>query len=137
MKPASLVAVVAVAGLAGCGGPIRADELERGVESLGALAAEGEVLADGVARERTKTTFTRVQARTLAEQADHEAEKLADAQAGPALSASKAEAVALASKVSEALGRLRTRPDAVATGRAAKRELSGLSDDADRLVRRL
>jgi hypothetical protein len=123
--------------LSGCGGPIKADELERGVESLGALASEGVVLADGVARDRTKVTFTRVQARTLAEEADHEAEKLADARAPAALAASKDRAVSLAQDVSDALGEIQVRPADPAAARAVKRTLRELSDDADTLVRRL
>src|SRR5215217_1026256 len=79
--------------LGGCGGPIRTDELQRGVQSLAALAAEGAILADGTARDRTKATFTRVQARTLGEEADHESEKLADATAPPELARAKAAGV--------------------------------------------
>ncbi|HEX5989118.1 MAG TPA: hypothetical protein VFY75_02745 [Solirubrobacterales bacterium] len=62
----------------GCG-DLSDNELNRGVESLSALAAQGQLVANGVARDETKTTYARAMARTLGEEADHEAEKLADA----------------------------------------------------------
>src|SRR4051794_12183802 len=123
--------------LAGCGGPIRADELQRGVQSIGALAAEGELLADGTARDRTKTTFTRVQARTLGEQATHEAEKLADATAPPRLERARSSGVRLAQDVADALGELQVRPDDPAVGAAARGRLGRLSDEATSLAGRL
>jgi hypothetical protein len=57
----------------GCGDLSR-DELNRGVESLSALAAQGELIANGVARDATKSTYTRVMAKTLGGEAEHEAE---------------------------------------------------------------
>jgi hypothetical protein len=47
--------------LSGCGDLSR-DELNRGVESLSALAAQGELIANGVARDATKSTYARVMA---------------------------------------------------------------------------
>lgn len=44
--------------LSGCGDLSR-DELNRGVESLSALAAQGQLIANGVARDATKSTYTR------------------------------------------------------------------------------
>src|SRR3954454_18928676 len=82
-----LVIVVAWAA-AGCGDLSRG-ELERGVGSLGAISAEGELLARDISRHRTKKTFARVRARELAEDADHEAEKLHDATPAPDVAAAK------------------------------------------------
>jgi hypothetical protein len=132
-----LPALIAVVALAGCGGPIQDEELRRGIASLGALAAEGELLADGAARDRTRATFTRVQARTLAEEADHEAEKLADAQATASLAAARDEAVKLAQDVSDALAELRVRPGDETGARSAKRTLHELTGKADVLIGRL
>ena len=49
------------------------------MESISSAAAEGGLLAQGVAEDRTRSTFTRVQSGDLAEQMTHEAEKLQDA----------------------------------------------------------
>src|SRR5215208_6514539 len=73
--------LVIVCALAGCGGPVQREELGRGIDSLRSIAAEGSVLARGVADNRTRSAFVRVQTRALSDDADHEAEKLNDAQA--------------------------------------------------------
>src|SRR5215213_9018486 len=65
----------------GCGGPMQPQELARSVQTLESSAAEGALLANGVARDRTKATFVRAHSRDLGETVDHEAEKLADADA--------------------------------------------------------
>jgi hypothetical protein len=123
--------------MSACGGSLRADELRRGVESVGSLAAEGALLADGVARDRTRTTFTRVQARTVGEDATHEAEKLSDATTGATLSADKAAAVKLAQDTADALGDLQVAPDDAAAAQGTRTTLRRLSDRASRLARRL
>src|SRR5947207_11293608 len=88
-----LVALLAVGAIAatvvGCGGPIMRDELQRGVETLGSTAEEGRLLGRDVARDRSKNTFVRVEARALADDADHEAEKLADAGANGSVASVK------------------------------------------------
>lgn len=45
--------------LAGCGGPIKPDELARSIQRLESSAAEGARLADEVARDRTRATYAR------------------------------------------------------------------------------
>ena len=72
---------VMTAALAGCGGPITPGELSRSIQTMESSAAEGALLADDVARDRTKATFVRVHARDLSDVVTHEAEKLNDAQA--------------------------------------------------------
>jgi hypothetical protein len=120
--------------LAGCGGAMRADELARSVEALGSAAAEGALIARDAADDRTKTTFVRARARELGETVEHEAEKLADADATGEVAEAKARAVDLADRISEALGRLQTSPDdAVEAGRSA-RVLTRLADEATRLA---
>jgi hypothetical protein len=113
--------VLAVLG-SGCGGAIRADELSRSVDMLVSSAGEGELLAEGVAADRTKATFVRVRARELGEIVDHEGEKLNDASAKPELAAEKKAAVGLAEQISSALGQLQISPtDESAATRAGKR----------------
>lgn len=131
---ARITLLTAVVLLGGCGGPIQPEELRRGVETISSLAGEGALLADGVAEDRTRAAFTRVQARTVADLAQHEAEKLADADADARLRARKARAVALAQRVSDALGELEVRPGDESVGREQARTLRGLQARADRLA---
>jgi hypothetical protein len=117
----AILTALAVMG-SGCGGAIRADELSRSVDTLISSAGEGELLAEGVAADRTKATFVRVRARELGETVDHEAEKLNDASANPDLAAEKKAAVGLGEQISSALGQLQLAPtDELAATRASKR----------------
>ena len=95
---------------------MRADELKRGVDSIASAASEGKLLAQDVSRDRTRSTFVRVHARDLADDVNHEAEKLADAQAHGEVARIKAQAVALAQQVSDALGDLQVMPADATTG---------------------
>lgn len=128
---ALLIALALATG--GCGGPIEHDELERGVATLGATAAEGRLVALDVVEDRTKTTFVRVHARALADDAQHEAEKLNDAEATGALAARKAEAVRIAQEIDAALGDLRVSPSDPRVARDVERRLDRLSQRAERL----
>jgi hypothetical protein len=116
--------------LAACGGPMQREELGRGIETLRSTAADGSVLARGVAKNRTRSTFVRSHARELADNADHEAEKLHDAQANPPLNEKKRKAVVLAQRISNALGELRLAPGDENQGRTAERQLDGLARQA-------
>lgn len=117
--------------MGGCGGRIKADELDRAVRTTGSLAAEGAVLADGVAHDRTRATFTRVQARTLADSASHEAERLADSDASPAMTGRRRAAVQLAVDVSDAISALVIHPGDEPTGAAAAKRLRMLAHRAE------
>jgi hypothetical protein len=130
-----VAALVAVAVLwSGCGGPMQPDELKRSIGTLESSAAEGALLANGVARDRTKATFVRVHARDLGETVEHEAEKLHDASAEGRVAFRKAAAVDLAGRISEALGNIQTAPDSRSEGRAAESSLTRLGDRAGRLA---
>jgi hypothetical protein len=132
---AFVVLVGAVGALAGCGGPITPDELSRSIGTLESTAAEGAFLADDVADDRTKATFARVHARDLSDVVNHEAEKLSDAQADrPDVSKAKSQAVALAGKITTALGQIQTAPGSESAGRSAGGQLSKLSEDAGKLA---
>ena len=52
LVPGLLIAAAALLG--GCGGPIKHDELARGVDTLAATAAEGALVAIEAAADRTK-----------------------------------------------------------------------------------
>jgi hypothetical protein len=135
VQAAARAVVVALAiALAGCVGPIKRDELERGVQTIGATAAEGALLARGAAQDRTRSTFTRVHARELGASATHEAERLNDAGAEGAVAGVKADAVRLAQNVAGALGELEVAPgDERLAGRLAQR-LDAFSSVAARLA---
>ncbi len=134
---AALITLLAAVALAGCGGAISHDSLVREVQTIQSQAAEGALVADGAARNRTKTTFTRVQADELAGRATHEAEKLSDAQATGRLAVARDQAVQLAEDVSSALGELEVAPRDQALARAVARKLQRLDTAATRLEDRL
>jgi phage terminase Nu1 subunit (DNA packaging protein) len=123
--------------VSGCG-DLSNDELNRGVESLSALAAQGQLVANGVARDATKTTYARAMARTLGEQAEHEAEKLADAK----LEESETEdqrhaAVAVAGEISGLLSELQTFPGDERHGELVEKHLGEAQEKADAIVAHL
>jgi hypothetical protein len=132
-----LLLAMAVLVFGGCGGPIEHDELERGVATLGATAAEGRLVALDVVEDRTKTTFVRVHSAALADDAQHEAEKLSDAQAPPDLVDAKAEAVRIAQGIDSALGDLQVAPSDRRVARQVEQRLDALSRQAERLAERL
>jgi hypothetical protein len=127
------VAAAAVLALGACGGPMRQEELARSIDTLSSTAAEGQLLAQDVARNRTKATFARVHARELADVADHEAEKLADATPSEGIGAELARAVRLAEDIGQPLGQIRIFPGDENAGRIAARQLEALAARATRL----
>src|SRR5215207_4516311 len=129
----SVAVAVGCVFLAACG-PLDRAELSRGVETLSALAAEGQLVADGVASDRSKATYTRVHARALADDAAHEAEKLADAGVQTGIERERDQAVALAQQLDDTLGELETFPGGERTGRQVHGDLMGIADGLDRLT---
>jgi hypothetical protein len=124
-----LVAIV----LGGCGGDMQPDELSRSIDTLVSSAGEGRLIAEGVAEDRTKTTFVRARTRELGETVDHESEKLSDATAEPGIAAEKRAAVALAERISSVLGRLQVEPTDEATAGAAEGSFARLASRGKRL----
>jgi hypothetical protein len=136
MRCRALRAGVLVAGVvvtsAGCG-PTGNAELKRRIQTLDAIAVEGRLLADGVIGDRTKATFTRVHGGTLAEAAEHEAEKMADADVVAPLQREREQAVTIAMRLSDAIGALQVYPGAEDKARDARDELGKLAAEAQRL----
>lgn len=120
----------------GCGDLSR-DELTRGVESLSALAAQGQLVADGVARDATKTTYVRVMAKTLGGEAEHEAEKLADAEPSPEVREERNAAVQVASELADLFSELQTFPGDEEHGALVKKHMEEVEAQANALVGRL
>jgi hypothetical protein len=121
----------------GACGDLSRGELRRGVETLAAVAAEGQLVANGVARDATKTTYARVMAKTLGEEAEHEGEKLADAEPEAGRREERDAAVAIAGEISELLSELQTYPSDERHGELVERHLGEAQDRADALAERL
>lgn len=132
-RVAALALGLLVAGSTGCGGPITNDELGRGIQTLGATASEGRLIALGAAQDRTKVTFVRVEARALSTDAEHEAEKLNDAQAQPGNAKVKGKAVKLAQDIDSALVDLQISPTDRQVAQQVADKLAQLSMRADAL----
>ena len=131
----AVLATGLVLAVSGCGGPITSDELSRSIETLESTAAEGALLADDVARDRTKATFARAHARDLGDVVQHEAEKLSDAEADQEdVAAAKSDAIDLADRIGTALGQIQTAPGSEMDGRTAAAALDRLSQDAKKLT---
>lgn len=130
------LAVLALASLAGCGDLSR-DELTRGVESLSANAAQGGLIAGAVADDGTKATYARVMSRTLGGEAEHEAEKLADAEPAPEVADERDAAVRIASRLAGLYSVLQVFPGDEEHGAAVQRRMHDVGEDAEALAERL
>jgi hypothetical protein len=136
----AIAAAVALGGslvsFSGCGDLSR-DELNRGVESLSALAAQGELIANGVARDATKSTYARVMAKTLGGEAEHEAEKLADAEPSPEVKTERNAAVQIAGDLADLFSELQTFPGDEHHGALVEKHMAEAKKQADAVVERL
>jgi len=136
-RASALLLAALVLAAAGCG-ELSNDELNRGVESLSALAAQGQLVASGVARDATRTTYARVMARTLGEEAEHEAEKLADATLEePETADQRHAAIAVAGEISGLLSELQTFPGDERHGALVQKHLAEAEEKADAIVAQL
>jgi hypothetical protein len=137
-KVAPLVALSATLVLLGSGcGDLSRGELSRGVESLSALAAQGGLVADGVAEDATKSTYARVMAKTLGGEAEHEAEKLADAEPEEAVEEERGEAIAVARELAELFSELQTYPGDERHGAIVQKHMAEAKDQADSIAEAL
>jgi len=136
-RAGAVAAAVALLLLAGGCGDLSRDELSRGVESLSALAAQGELVANGVARDATRSTYARVMSQTLGGEAEHEAEKLADAEPEAAVAPQRHAAVQLAGELSQLFSELQTFPGDEQHGALVERHMEEVKEQADAVVARL
>jgi hypothetical protein len=127
------IAGISVLLLSGCGDLSRG-ELSRGVESLSAIAAQGGLIAHGVAEDATKSTYTRVMAKTLGGEAEHEAEKLADAEPEEAVEEERGKAVAVAREIAELFSELQTYPGDERHGAVVQKHMAEAKDQADAIA---
>lgn len=108
-----------------------------GVEQLSSISAEGALMADDVARGRTKTTFVRVHGAELSAQAEHEAEKLSDDPLAPGLKRPVQSAVELSADIGGAIDDLRVAPQDREQARENERKLRRWADEARKLAETL
>ena len=132
----ALLVTALLLAICGCGDLSR-DELNPGVESLSALAAQGGLIANGVARDATKSTYTRVMAKTLGGEAEHEAEKLADAEPSPEVRRERNAAVRIAAELAGLFSELQTFPGDEHHGALVQRHMAEVKEQADAVVERL
>src|SRR3954464_2253561 len=71
----------------------------QGIKEIASIAAEGALMAEDVARDRSKTTFVRVHGSELSSQAVHEAEKLNDERVQNGMRGPVEEAIKLAQDI--------------------------------------
>jgi hypothetical protein len=132
-------ALTIVAGIAivltmpGCGRESRHD-VRLAVEQLASISAEGALMADDLARGRTKTTFVRVHGEELSSQAEHEAEKLNDAPVPADLHGRIQAAIELSSSIGGAIDDLRVSPQDRRQARQDARDLRRWAQEAQNLA---
>jgi hypothetical protein len=134
--PAGAVAAALLLAVGGCGDLSRG-ELSRGVESLSALAAQGGLVASGVARDATRSTYARVMAKTLGGEAEHEAEKLADAEPSPEVREERNAAVQIAGELADLFSELQTFPGDEHHGALVQKHMREVKEQADAVAVRL
>jgi hypothetical protein len=132
-RTAAPVVVCLALALTGCGRASSAG-VQAGIEELASISAEGALMADDVARRRTKTTFVRVHGAELSAQAEHEAEKLNDDPVAPKLKQPIHTAIELSADISGAIDDLRVSPQNREQALESKRKLRRWADEARKLA---
>ena len=129
MRVRTALALLGVAALAGCGGSstLSAKQLQKQAETVHSTAAEGALLAAGVADERTTTPFTKIHSKELADQAKSAASTLTEGKTPGRLEPLRRRLARRASEIESALEELHAAPDDSAVGRRVERELRRLS----------
>jgi hypothetical protein len=110
--------------LAGCGGggSVSQKDVQKQFEAIQSLAAEGALVADGAADDRTTDVFVRVHTGYLDRAAEKVATKLSSAHASGAVDRDRARAARLATEVADRLAALGDHPgDRAAARRIAAR----------------
>ncbi|HEY2182144.1 MAG TPA: hypothetical protein VGH09_10775 [Solirubrobacteraceae bacterium] len=105
-----LVLLVPVVGLVSACGQAHKPGVRAGIEEIASISAESSLMADDLARGRTKTTYFRVHGAELSAQAQHEAQKLNDDPVAPELKPPIQAAITLASDIGGAIDEMRVSP---------------------------
>jgi hypothetical protein len=131
-----LLCLSAVVALASCGRAGR-HGVHAGIEQLASISAESALMAEDLARGRTKTTFVRVHGAELSAQAEHEAEKLNDDPVAPELKMPIEEAIKLAADIGGAIDDMRVSPQDREQARQDEVKLRHWAGQANRLAEAL
>jgi hypothetical protein len=129
----SLLLVAVAVSVGGCGRAGR-QGVRAGIEQLASISAEGALMAEDVARGRTKTTFVRVHGGELSAQAEHEAEKLGDDPVAPKLEQPIHMAIELSADISGAIDDLRVSPQDREQARESEHKLLHWAQEAGKLA---
>jgi hypothetical protein len=108
-----------------------------GTEQLASISAEGALMAEDLARGRTKTTFVRVHGEELSAQAEHEAQKLNDDPISPSLRGPVKTAIKLSANIGGAIDDLRVSPQDRGQARRDEAKLRQWANEARSLAERL
>jgi hypothetical protein len=121
--------VVLLLAIGGCGGSSTLTEkaLKKEDEKVHSAAAEGELLASDVARDRTTEPFARVHSGDLADQAKAVAKKVREVEAAPGLERERRQVLTRATRVERALDELRAAPTDRQVARRVQAELGQLA----------
>jgi hypothetical protein len=106
---ALLMLLVVVVSAEGCGRAGK-EGVQAGIEQIASISDEGALIAEGVARARTKTTFVRVHGDELSAQTEHEAQKLSDDSVAATLKPRIEKAIKLAADIGGAIDDLSVSP---------------------------
>ncbi|MEA2411701.1 MAG: hypothetical protein QOC77_2262 [Thermoleophilaceae bacterium] len=128
----ALAATVA-AGAGGCGRESSHD-VRVSIEQISSIGSEGAMMADDLARDRTKITYVRMHGEELSSQAEHEAEKLNDAPVAPELHARVQKAVGLAGQIGGGIDDLRVSPQDHRKAAETMHNLQQWADEARKLA---
>jgi hypothetical protein len=129
----ALVLIALATSLTACG-RASSNGVQAGIKQLASISAEGALMADDLARGRTKTTFVRVHGAELSAQAEHEAEKLNDDPIAPKLKQSIHTAIELSADISGAIDDLRVSPQNREQARESEQKLRHWADEAGKLA---
>ena len=119
--------------LAGCGRETNHD-VRVAIEQISSISAEGSLMADDLARGRTKTTYVRAHGEELSSQVEHEAEKLNDAPVDPALHDRIEKAIGLASQVGGGIDDMRISPQDRQKARQSQQDLQKWAGEARKIA---
>jgi hypothetical protein len=115
--------------IGGCGGSSTLTEtaLQKQDEMVHSAAAEGELLASDVARDRTTEPFARIHSGELADQATAVAKTMREAEAAPGLERERRQVLTRATRVEQALEQLHAAPTDQELARRVEAELGRLA----------
>jgi hypothetical protein len=133
MRRSSVLAMLAVSLCASGCGKMGRTGMRASVGQLTSIAAEGSLVAQDLADDRTKTTFVRTYGEELSSEAEHEAEKLTDTPLDRGLGAIRTKAIVLAAAIGNAIDGLRVAPHDRRGASKAVHDLKGLSEQAMKL----